>query len=172
MGEPMIISYRSEPAPSENSKGKIAIRLSGRQANSPWTVDLDLNAKAEQRGLNVLWAREKISQLSQLKRKAKDQQQKQRLRQQITDTAMVHHIVSQYTSLIAVDVTASRSANIKQSEAPVPKLLPKGWQVNKGAGILPQTATSAQLRIYFGSFLIGLFVCMHLLTRRNQRFIP
>jgi Ca-activated chloride channel family protein len=90
----------------------------------------------------------------------------------ITETALAHHLVSQYTSLAAVDVTPTRLVDIQSKDQKVPNALPKGTsnQRAQSQGSLPQTATPAQLKIIIGLFLIGLALCMHLLTRKKVAF--
>ena len=67
------------------------------------------------------------------------------IRPQVVQVALEHHLVSAYTSLVAVDVTPTgpvggiKSALVKAS-------LPNGYV----AGALPQTATSATLQFLAG----------------------
>ena len=133
-----------------------------------------LSAKTRHSGLNILWAREKISQLTRDKRRASmrlnsSAAEQQKYKSLITKTALAHHLVSQYTSLIAVDVTPTHLAKIPETKEKMSSSLPKGTlnQRIQLQGSLPQTATPAQLRIITGLFLMGLSVCMHLLTRKK-----
>jgi len=87
----------------------------------------------------------------------------------ITNTALTHHLISQYTSLVAVDVTPTRPKEAPLNNQKVLNQLPKGTsnQLIQSPGSLPKTATPAQLKILMGLFLIGLAICMHLLTKRK-----
>jgi Ca-activated chloride channel family protein len=91
---------------------------------------------------------------------------------QITETALAHHLVSQYTSLVAVDVTPTRPADVQSNTQKVADPVPKGTsnQLVQSPGSLPQTATSAPIKIITGIILLGLAICMYLLTRRKVVF--
>jgi len=179
-GEPLVLSYRFTESKSESNSVKdyfSTVNLIGKYQGKPWKNPLQLNAQTRQSGLNVLWAREKISQLTRDKRRAGIQKNSSRAEQdeyklQITETALSHHLVSQYTSLIAVDVTPTRPIETLSNSKKVPNSLPKGTsnQRVQSQGSLPKTATPAQLKIIIGLILIGLALCMHLLTRKKVSF--
>lgn len=175
--EPLIISYRlsdatKDTADHNNTLSKI--NLSAQYQQKSWVNNLELNAQTRQSGLNVLWAREKIRQLTREKRRASmginDSEAEQlEYKNEITRTAITHHLVSQYTSLIAVDITPTRPSDTKSTSLRVANSIPKGTsnQHAQVLGHLPQTATPARLKILIGLFLIGLTICMHLLTKRK-----
>jgi Ca-activated chloride channel family protein len=60
------------------------------------------------------------------------------------ETALTHHLVSKYTSLVAVDKTPARPAGTELTSEQVANLLPYG---QSGAAILgfPATATNAEV---------------------------
>ncbi|MEP1444503.1 MAG: VIT domain-containing protein [Paraglaciecola sp.] len=178
--EPLVISYRLSTTNKEDSEHfpLSNINLSAQYQQKSWVNDLQLNAQTRLSGLNVLWAKEKISQLTREKRRASmrlnDTEAEQlEYKNQITTTALTHHLVSQYTSLVAVDVTATRPSDAKSTNHRVANTLPKGTsnQQVQLLGRLPQTATPAQLKILIGLFLIGLTICMHLLTKRKALYL-
>lgn len=189
-GEPLVLSYRLtdvireiDPNSSGSSSNVLSkINLSAHYQGKPWQNELKLNAQTRQSGLNVLWAKEKIGQLTRDKRRASmrinsSEAEQYKYKSHITETALDHHLVSQYTSLIAVDVTQTRPAEAQSERQKVLNPLPKGIsnQLVQLRGRLPQTATSASLKIVIGLILIGLAICMHLLTKRKvafQRFYP
>jgi Ca-activated chloride channel family protein len=185
-GEPLVLSYRlTDPtigSSNLNSSGSSSqylskLNLQARYQGKPWENALQLNAQTRQSGLSVLWAREKISQLTRDKRRASMQTnsaaaEQHKYKFQIIETALAHHLVSQYTSLVAVDITPTRAVDIQSINQKVANTVPKGTsnQRVQSQGRLPRTATSAQLKIILGSFLIGLAICMHLLTRKEVLF--
>ena len=138
-GEPIILSYRANTIID-------SLTISGALKNSPWKQTLVLQGGAKTNGLNVLWAREKITQLERYKHKSRDIQQTNR---DILTTALEHHIVSSMTSLIAIDNQIIR-----------PQALAKR------AGTLPQTSTTATLRLLL-SVIIGLFSLTCWLVRKR-----
>ncbi|HAQ48424.1 MAG TPA: marine proteobacterial sortase target protein, partial [Glaciecola sp.] len=178
--EPMVLSYRltgdEMESNSTNNPGHFLskIKLWARYQEKPWENALTPNAQTRQSGLNVLWAREKISQLTRDKRLASmrinsSAAEQDEYKSQITETALAHHLISQYTSLVAVDVTPTRPFDIRSKNQKVTNPLPKGTSNHllQSHGSLPKTATSAQLKILIGLILIGLAICMHLLTKRK-----
>ncbi|MBF7075073.1 VWA domain-containing protein [Glaciecola sp. MH2013] len=133
-------------------------------------------------GINVLWAREKIAQLSRDKRKLEVQpveskEQIDSLVTEITQTALAHHIVSQYTSLVAVDTeqTApekniqnqqSQEAMLAEAELKRAQLAIAQAHGLSQQGLLPQTATRAQLNMLIALLLLTMAVLM--LWRRKH----
>lgn len=185
-GEPLILSYRltdgrissSTPNNLGSSSNYLSkVNLSAKYQGKPWENALELNSHTRQSGLNILWAREKISQLTRDKRRASmrtnsSAAEQEEYKSQITKTALTHHLISQYTSLVAVDVTPTRPAEKLSTGLKMANILPKGTsnQLAESQGRLPQTATVAQLKILTGLILMGLSICMHLLTKRKAVF--
>ncbi len=194
-GEPLVLSYRMTGAVmgSDNSSSSdisdisfssgssnndlSKVNLTAHYQGNPWENGLELNAQTRQSGLNVLWAREKIGQLTRNKRRASMRKissvaEQDEYKSQITETAIAHHLVSQYTSLVAVDVTPTRPVEVQLKSRKVASSLPNGTsnQLIQSQGSLPQTASSATLKIIIGLVLIGLALCMHLLTKRKAVF--
>ncbi len=88
--------------------------------------------RAEQ-GLHRLWARRKIEGLMDRMIEGASEQE---IRPKVTALAIEHHLMSKYTSLVAVDKT--RSVDAPGRSVPVANALPEG---NAMFGNLPQTAT-------------------------------
>jgi Ca-activated chloride channel family protein len=187
-GEPLVLSYRLTDGRIEASNSSLnnqgitnhdlsRVNILAQYQGKPWENPLTLSAQTRQSGLNVLWAREKISQLTRDKRSANMRKNssaagQEEYKSQITKTALAHHLVSQYTSLVAVDVTPSRPVEIQSINRKVANPLPKGAsnQLFQSHGSLPKTATSAQLKMIMGLILIGLTICMHIMTKRKAKF--
>ncbi len=68
--------------------------------------------------------------------------------------ALAHHLVSKYTSLVAVDVTPTRPEDAELKGGAVPTNLPAGWQYGKVFGNLPKGATPG--RFYLLTALLAL----------------
>ena len=87
------------------------------------TIDDHAQAGQSRDGLSVYWARQKIASLM-------DQQQygqeEAAIRQAVLDVALTHHLVSKYTSLIAVDVTPARPADKSLTSHAMKTNLPEG----------------------------------------------
>lgn len=139
-----------------------AINISGRVGGALWQSSLSIDNSNQQSGVAVLWAREKIeSIMNSAHHSLVNDSQKQ----EIIDTAIKHHIVSRYTSLIAVDKTPSRVAEQLQQRI-VKNHMPKGSQKGKLQQLAlnyPNTSLDLDVNfvwiisIFFAS-LFGLFV--------------
>ena len=156
-GEPLMITARAKQLPN-------AVIVSGRIAEQTWSADVTLTGGQDRTGLSVLWARKKIATLMQSKRNDEFES----IKQTVIDTALKHHLVSQYTSLVAVDVTPVRPANESLDSQAVPTHLPEGWEYNKVFGQpYPATATSAREQFLIGSMLLLLSLFLFMTQRRS-----
>ena len=168
-GEPLVLSYRRKTHANEDLP---EMHLQASYRGQPWQSPIEASKAAEQSGINVLWAREKISQLSRDQRSAmRDHMPEAQLdyyRQQITRTALDHHLVSAYTSLVAVDISPSKPAQLSASQQQVANRLPKGSRLSPLAQ-LPATATHAPLQLLLGVLLTGVALCLRYFYRRNAR---
>ncbi|RLA04210.1 MAG: marine proteobacterial sortase target protein [Gammaproteobacteria bacterium] len=106
LGEPLMLRVKAEQFSGE-------VQISGEQGSILWQASVPLGQNNRQQtfnkttssGIPVLWARAKISELMDQQLRASD---KEAIRQQITDLALDHHLVSRYTSLVAVESKVSR----------------------------------------------------------------
>jgi Ca-activated chloride channel family protein len=139
-GEPVLVSVRSDQPLS-------GLLLKGMLGKQSWTRDLQLNGGGSAAGMHVLWARKQIRELMSNDTSDGDEEA---LRSTIVDLAKAHHLVSRYTSLVAVDKTPVRPADAELESQSMPVSLPEGWSAEKVFGVLPQTATSAELQLIIG----------------------
>ena len=162
-GEALTLSYRQLKPQMDNAQ----LSLQGKYQQQDWSHVLDISPVERQSGLNVLWARHKISQLSRDQRKAlmdnSGDSQTDYFRQQITQTAMQHHLVSQYTSLIAVDMTPSKPQDAVALNLPAMGRTASGNVLAQ----LPQTATPAELNLFLGLLLLGSALCWRYVIRTH-----
>ena len=143
-GEPLLITTKANSLPDK-------ITISGNINKQSWSTELKLNGGKAHQGISVLWARNKIASLMQFKRDSEFES----IKKDIIETALTHHLVSQYTSLVAVDVTPIRPESSDIDTKAIPTHLPKGWNYNKVFGQpFPQTATNAELFTLMGIMLL------------------
>jgi Ca-activated chloride channel homolog len=114
-----------------------------------WQTKLPLATNKTESGVGVLWARKKIGSLMDTAHNNPEE-----AKQAIITTALDHHLVSKYTSLVAVDVTPSRPADASLKSGAVPTNLPEGWNHEAVFGQLPKTATAAELNMLIGFLLL------------------
>ena len=138
-GEPVVVVLKGASIPE-------TVTIRGMIGSAPWTTSITLKSREAREGLSVYWARQKIAALMDRQRYGQDETA---TRQAVVDVALAHHLVSQYTSLVAVDVTPVRPANQPLHSHAMKTNLPDGQNYQAIFG-LPQTATSGQLRILLG----------------------
>ena len=119
--------------------------------NTEWQTDVELT-NSMQEGIRVAWAREKISSLMSRHHESSAENVREAIKQEITSTALQHHLVSRYTSLVAVDVTPVNLTELLYQQR-LKNNLPHGWKnpASPNELMLAQTATSSKL-----NFLLAL----------------
>ena len=134
-GEPVVVAVKfSKPA------GRVI--ASAKRATEDWNDVHALQVTSEESGIGRLWARRKIEALSDSETD---------VRPQIVELALSHHLVSQYTSLVAVDQTPGVQQTCETRTVPVN--LPAGWGGLDGS--LPGTASPAPLHLLIGILLLA-----------------
>ena len=153
LGEPIVVAA-AHPA----QVGTVLV--SGTLGNRPWSAALTPEASDRPTGVGALWARAKIAALMDELRLGADEAL---IRPAVVKVALEHHLVSRYTSLVAVDLTPTapggdtRTALVKTSapNATAP-------------GQLPQTDTESTLLILLGLLALAAAGMVALVGR----FIP
>jgi Ca-activated chloride channel family protein len=190
-GEPLVVAAHFRELPR-------AIEVSGVAGIEPgatpgggrrWRIPVEASA-APDSGLHVLWARSRIETLSDAIRQARHTASPQdALREQVVRLALEHHLVSAYTSLVAVDLTPVRPMDEPLLHGAVPANLPAGWDHEALTGqeraasrqafttmpgapgpVLARTATPAPLQLLIGVILLAIGFLL-LLSRRGSRFL-
>jgi Ca-activated chloride channel family protein len=141
-GEPVIVEARLENRPRPGD----LVKIGGDSASGRWGGELALSSASQSPGVAALWARARIEKLLDDERRGNDAAE---TRVAVVATALEHHLVSKFTSLVAVDKTPARplSANLDMEQ--IPNLLPYGQSQNAIFGF-PATATSAPLHRLVG----------------------
>ncbi len=134
-GEPVIIKARisNEPRPADR------LKITGHSVLGSWGAEPGLAGSVASPGIAALWARARIEDLLDRERRGLTAGD---VRRAIVDTALAHHLVSKYTSLVAVDKTPSRPAEESLAQEQVPNLLPYGQSMDAIFGF-PATASGA-----------------------------
>ena len=148
-------------------KGKTVpnnITLRGDYGNTEWQHSTPLKITS-QSGIRVAWAREKISALMDQQHQSQNETETEAIKQSVTSTALQHHLVSRYTSLLAVDVTPVNAGGSLHRER-MKNNLPSGWKNATSANnlMLARAATSSKLNLLLA---IIFFISATLLYRLN-----
>lgn len=127
LGEPVVVTLRTR---MELSRAV----LRGRFGSTPWERELSLHRGADGAGLSVHWAQAKITALLDQRRAGAPDDA---VRHAVIDIALRHHLVSTYTSLVAVDVTPVRPGDASLHAHALKTNLPAGWDYNAVFGLGP-----------------------------------
>lgn len=148
LGEPVVVKARVS---GELQPGEV-VRIAGNSVSGAWSNELALASRSPSAGVAALWARARIDNLLDELRRGADEAE---VRPAAVETALTHHLVSKYTSLVAVDKTPVRPAGDPLDSEQVANLMPHG---QSGAAIFgfPATATNAEVLQLTGLALLSL----------------
>ena len=143
------------------------ITLKGDIGTNPWQHKISLNQASYNEGVRIAWAREKIAALTQSHYDENKGNLKDHLKMQIIEESIKHHLVSRFTSLVAVDVTPVNQSGSLHSER-LKNNLPYGWtrpakKKNKSLSPqinLPQTSTALYKHIVLAMFFFTILLML------------
>jgi Ca-activated chloride channel family protein len=158
LGEPVMVALRTRTLPAR-------VVLRGRAGLDAWERELFLHEAYEGTGLSVHWARAKIAALLDMRRSGSPDDA---VRLAVIDVALRHHLVSAYTSLVAVDVTPVRPGDEGLQSHALETNLPDGWSYTAVFG-LGQGATAGPLHIALGLGALALATGLCAFSRVARR---
>jgi len=158
-GEPVFIRARLDGAVRDSD----IVSVRGNSSTGSWGAEIPVDISEPSPGVAALWARARIGELMDDKRRGADEGQ---VRDSVIKTALAHHLVSQYTSLVAVDKTPARPKGESLDSEQVPNLLPYGQSTEAIFGF-PQTALGVGAYLANGSALIVLALLLLAVLGRN-----
>ena len=165
LGEPLTFFVRGQ-----SLNHPVSIR--GQYGDTEWEQQVDISNATNHPGIHIAWARETISLLMEKQRDTPDHALREGIKKKIIDLSIDHHIVSQYTSMVAIDITpANSSGQLLQQR--LKTNLPHGWsktqhgsQMMVASLSLPQTATTAGLHLLLAIMLSALAAIFYLFRSR------
>ena len=155
-GEPLVVVLRARVLPDE------AV-VHGRLGPTPWDSRVSLRRAQPGAGLAVHWARAKIAALLDQRRAGTPVDE---VRHAVLDVALRHHLVTEYTSLVAADVTPARPDGATLQTHGLATNLPHGWEYEAVFG-LGQGATPGPLRLLVGLAALLLAAGLGIAVRRD-----
>jgi Ca-activated chloride channel family protein len=141
-GEPIVVTARLSSA----AKGLLTI--SGR-TNGAWTRQIPLGGIQPRTGVASLWARNRIGDLMDERASGATEES---IRSNVLPLALQYQLVSNYTSLVAVDRTPARPDGEPLASRRIPNTKPDG--LDWPAEGMPSTATPAELNFTIGALLL------------------
>ncbi len=156
LGEPIVLSALVQGP----LKGKVVVH--GHAGGESWTAEFDLSTAHGGKGMGVIWARRKVEALMDSIHEGADRDE---VRQKVVEIALKHHIVTRYTSLVAVDVTPVRAEAEGYDSEAVPTNLPDGGSHAGYFGSLPKTATPAEFHLILAILAAALGFMVYMARR-------
>lgn len=139
-GEPIVLALKADSLPPQ-------AMLHGRIGSAAWSLPISFNNATAHGGLSVYWARQKIAALMDETYKGGAEET---IRKAVLDVALTHHLVSRYTSLVAVDITPARPTDSPAAERDH-TTNPARTQDLTALANLPGTATDGHAHIVMGA---------------------
>ncbi|RDX36591.1 marine proteobacterial sortase target protein [Kangiella sp. HD9-110m-PIT-SAG07] len=156
LGEPLFVSYRTQ------KDHAVSLKVSGKSDVYDWSSNIPVVVNGKDKGIAKLWARQKIASINSDFDLSYDNK-----RDQVLKTALDFQLVSDFTSLVAVDKTPARVREaLKQQHLKNP--LPKGF---KGKHGYPQGGTMANLALLIGILSLLLAIVYHFSISRRRTYI-
>ncbi len=116
-GEPIVVVAQTDALEGD-------VTITGRRGGAPWSATVPLSGTASEPGIGVLWARAKIESLIDAQKGGESEAD---VRKAVIDVALAHHLVSKYTSLVAIDVTPTAAPDgTTRIKTALPTNLPEG----------------------------------------------
>ena len=153
-GEPLVVALKTQALPP-------TVTLRGLLGGAPWEQSLALHGAAPGAGLSVHWGRALIGALLDRRHAGLSEDD---TRTAVIHVALEHHLVSAYTSLVAVDVTPVRPGDAPLDSHALPTNLPHGWEYTAVFG-MGQGATPGPLHVVLGLGLLTLAAVAVILRR-------
>jgi len=141
-GEPLVVAMKLE---NETP----AITIKGRIGDTAWSKTVNVRPVGNTAGIRVDWARKKIADWERAGLYGASHDQ---IREAVIDLALTHHLVSTFTSLVAVDVTPVRASDEALRKKLITPMKPAGLSVS-----MAQTALGFEKTLLFAImlFLLG-----------------
>jgi Ca-activated chloride channel family protein len=171
----------------EGTQGTVAV--TGQRGEEAWRAEADLATGRTQAGIAGLWARR---QITDLERQRYDGASNDEIRDRILEVALAHQIVSEVTSLVAIDDEVVRPPEAALESEAVATNMPDGVDMTMAASPaapvdsltavrtfartgsvqlaqLPDTATWSQILMLLGGLMLALGGLLALLASRQGR---
>lgn len=163
-GEPLNLFIKSTITPKQ-------ITLLGDYGNTEWQAQ-SAPEIINQSGIRVAWAREKIADLMNQYHQSDNSAIRENVQNEITETALQHHLVSRFTSFVAVDISPANTSGMLYREK-MKNNLPHGWnRANTNSSnniLLAQTATNARFNYIMALLLF--IAAMLIYWQRNKAIL-
>jgi Ca-activated chloride channel homolog len=101
VGETITAAFKMNALPD-------SLIITGKTIDGDYIKELDINSLSNTKGIDILWARQKLERLTDVHDNAYTTRTKDLSKIDILALALEYHLVSRFTSLVAIDITPSR----------------------------------------------------------------
>jgi hypothetical protein len=105
-GETITAAFKMNALPD-------SLQITGKTINGNFNQNITIDTLENTKGIDIFWARRKIDLLTDIHDNAYTTRVEKLSRRDVTDLALEYHLVSRFTSLVAVDVTPVRPESEK-----------------------------------------------------------
>lgn len=158
-GESVYYSFEAKEIPNK-------LILKGKNFKGVFEKELTLSNAGLASGIDKLWAKESIDKLMNAYYIEYDSGKKDIIKSYVTSIGLSHGLVTNFTSLIAVDKTPSNIQKQINKTKQVQTKIPKGWKLYDAN--IPQTATNSELLLLIGGLLVLLGVMFYKLEESTN----
>lgn len=116
-GEPVAVAAKVDSLDG-------VLRIDGALAGGGWSAELPLSEATDGAGVSTLWARARIAAIEESRFTGAAPSA---VDAAVLSTALEYSLVSRLTSLVAVDRTPARPANLDVARRDIATMLPEGW---------------------------------------------
>ncbi len=164
-GDQIVVAMKLDHLPKSD------ISITGKIGHDDWTSNLTISQLDNTSGIDVLWARKKVADYMNIYNTNYDDNTRNGIKQVVTELGLKHHIVTKFTSLVAVDKTSIRIKEKILNTDVMKQNLPSGWNLladEKKSLNAPKTATNSTLYLILGLVLISFAVFTLSISRRIE----
>jgi Ca-activated chloride channel family protein len=148
------------------TKGRVGrLHITARNGHQPYetTIAFDASKIGFHPGITTLWARQRVEDLMDHRRNA-DVKGQEEIRASVIAHAIRYHLVTRFTSLVAVEEVVANPSGQSETTA-VPSELPEGMKMDKVFGS-PATGTADSFLEALGAMLLAVGVGLFYIGRR------
>ena len=100
-GETITAAFKMNALPD-------SLQITGKTIDGDFNQNITIDTLENTKGIDIFWARRKIDRLTDIHDNAYTTRVEKLSRKDVTDLALEYHLVSRFTSLVAVDITPVR----------------------------------------------------------------
>lgn len=163
MNQPLLIFGRI----SHGTAGTLHLTAQAGDQQYEAAISFDTSKASFHPGITTLWARQRVEELMDQWREQPDDKSREPIRAAIIDHAIHYHLVTRFTSLIAVEEMIVNPGGPASTVA-VPTELPVGWKAEKVLGA-PATGTADAFLQTLGLTLLFTGLILLAVVRRTRR---